>query len=218
MWMWTWIGSCWLNRQVETVSPMSLSPMALSLMSLSQMSLSRMYLSPKSLSPMSLSLRCALDGLVGKEWTSPRVVEEAMIVVFRLRLGSCLVRFLCSNLFISGIHYYTCCKVFGSLKVYLIYGFCTGLIFIGFSLFIELWDIVHAEFLQLLAFKEPPCDGIAAQLVSWKYCELTHEAAQAQHQLSSLYTVYTPLLTCRWQCQRRPLSVALNFHVERSSP
>jgi len=31
-------------------------------------------------------------------------------------------------------------------------------------------------------------------------------------------TVNTPLLTCRWLCQRRPLSIAPNFHAERCSP
>ena len=35
--------------------------------------------------------------------------------------------------------------------------------FIGFILFIVLWDIAHAVFLQLLACKEPPCDGVEAQ-------------------------------------------------------
>jgi hypothetical protein len=44
-----------------------------------------------------------------------------MVVAFRLGLGSCLVRFLCSNLFISGFDYYTRREVFGSLKVYFIY-------------------------------------------------------------------------------------------------
>jgi len=67
------------------------------------------------------------------------------------------------HLFISSIDYYTLREVFGSLKVYFIYGFCTGSIFIGFSLFIVLWDIGHAAFLQLLACKEPPCDGVEAQ-------------------------------------------------------
>jgi hypothetical protein len=47
--------------------------------------------------------------------------------------------------------------------VYFIYGFCTGLIFIGFGLFIVLWDITQAAFLQLLVCKEPPCDGVEAQ-------------------------------------------------------
>jgi len=51
-----------------------------------------------------------------------------MVVVFRLGSGSCLVRFLCSNLFISGIDYYTRREVFGSLKVYFIYRFCIGFI------------------------------------------------------------------------------------------
>ena len=74
-----------------------------------------------------------------------------------------LVRFLCFNLFISGIYYYTRREVFGLLKVYFIYEFCTGFIFIGFSLFIVLWDIAHSAFLQLLACKKPPCDGVEAQ-------------------------------------------------------
>jgi hypothetical protein len=66
-----------------------------------------------------------------------------MVVAFRLGSGSCLVHFLCSNLFISGIYYYTRREVFGSLKVYFISGFCSGFIFFGFSLFIVLWDIAH---------------------------------------------------------------------------
>jgi len=61
------------------------------------------------------------DGSVGEEQTSPRVAEEAMVVVFGLGSGSCLVRFLCSNLFISHIDYYTSRKVFGSLRVYFIH-------------------------------------------------------------------------------------------------
>jgi hypothetical protein len=35
-------------------------------------------------------------------------------------------------------------EVFGSLKVYFNYGFCTGFNFIAFSLLIVLWDIGHA--------------------------------------------------------------------------
>jgi len=77
---------------------------------------------------------------------------------------------------------------------------------------------MHAAFWKLLACKEPPSDGVEAQSVSGKYRELSHKPAQAQHQLSSLSTVYTPLLTCCQQCQRRPLSIAPNFHAERSSP
>jgi len=45
-----------------------------------------------------------------------------------------------------------------------------------------------------------------------------HQTAQAQLQLSSLSTVNTPLLPRHRQCQRRPHSVAPNFHAERSSP
>jgi hypothetical protein len=33
----------------------------------------------------------------------------------------------------------------------------------GSILFIVLWDIAHAVFLQLLACKEPPYDGVEAQ-------------------------------------------------------
>ena len=42
--------------------------------------------------------------------------------------------------------------------MYFIYGFC-----IGFILFIVVWDITHAAFLQLLACKECHCDGVEAQ-------------------------------------------------------
>jgi len=49
-----------------------------------------------------------------------------MVVAFGLGLGSCLVCFLCSNQFISGIDCYMCREVFGSLKVYFIDGFCIG--------------------------------------------------------------------------------------------
>ena len=58
----------------------------------------------------------------------------------------------------SGIDYYTSRKLFGSPRVYCIYGF-----FIDFILFIVLWDIVHAAFLQLLGCKERPCDGVEAR-------------------------------------------------------
>jgi hypothetical protein len=138
-----------------------------------------------------------LDGSVGEERTSPGVAEQVMIVAFSLVSGSCLVRFLCSNQFIPGIYYYTRHVVFGSLKVYFIYGFCTGFIFIGFGLFIVLWDITHATFLQLLGCKEPPCNCVEAEYVSCKYGDLTDKAVQAHHQLSSLATVYTPLRACR---------------------
>jgi len=84
-----------------------------------------------------------LDCSVGEEWTSHRVAEEAMIVVFGLGSDSCLVRFLCSNRYISGIDYYTRCQVIGSLRVHFMHRFC-----IGFILFIVLWDITHAAFLQ----------------------------------------------------------------------
>jgi len=51
-----------------------------------------------------------------------------MFVAFGLGSGSCLVHFLRSNLFISGIDYYTRRKVFGSLKMYFIFGLCIGFI------------------------------------------------------------------------------------------
>ena len=78
-----------------------------------------------------------------------------MVVVYRLGLDSCIVWFLCSNLLISDIEYYTRREVFESLRVYFVNGFCIGLI-----VFIVLWDITHGVSLQLLACKEPPCDGV----------------------------------------------------------
>jgi len=95
------------------------------------------------------------DGWVGEESTCPRISEEAIVVVFSFGSDSCLVYFLCSNLFISGIDNYTRCMVCGLLRVHFIYGFC-----IGFIIFIVLWDIVHEAFLQLLACKNPPCNGV----------------------------------------------------------
>jgi hypothetical protein len=44
-----------------------------------------------------------------------------MVVVCGLESGSCLVRFLFSNLSIPAINYYTRCEVFGSLMVYVIH-------------------------------------------------------------------------------------------------
>jgi len=84
-----------------------------------------------------------------------------MVVAFGLGSGCCLVRFLCSNQCISGIDYYTCREVFESLGVDFLYRFLIGL-----NLFIVLWDIANAVFLQLLACKEPPCDGDEAQYIS----------------------------------------------------
>jgi len=55
-----------------------------------------------------------------------------MVVAFGLGSGSCLVCFLCSNLFISGIEYYTHREVFGSLRVYFIHsimGHCAWSVF-----------------------------------------------------------------------------------------
>jgi len=158
------------------------------------------------------------DGSVGEEWTSPRIAGEAMVVAFKLGSGSCLVHLLWSNLCISGIEYFTHHKVFGLLKVNIIYGFYTGFIFIGFCSFIVWWDIQHAAFLQLLVCKVAPFNGVEDISVSWKYRELINKATQAHHELSSLCTVYTPLLMCHWQCQRRPLSIAPNFHAKRCLP
>ena len=45
-----------------------------------------------------------------------------------------------------------------------------------------------------------------------------HQTAKAQHQVESRWTVNTPLLACRRPFQRRPISVALNFHAARRSP
>jgi hypothetical protein len=84
-----------------------------------------------------------------------------MVDVFKLRLGSCHVWFLCSNQLISVIDNYPHHKVFGLLMVHFIYVF-----YIGFVLLIVLWDITHTVFLQLLACEEPTCDGIGGQYVS----------------------------------------------------
>jgi len=99
-----------------------------------------------------------LDGLVSEKWTTARDAEEAMVIAHEFGLGSCVVHFVCSYRFISGIDHYTHREVFESLRVDFLYGFCIGCI-----LFIVLWDIAHAVFLQLLACKEPPCDGVEAQ-------------------------------------------------------
>jgi len=45
-----------------------------------------------------------------------------------------------------------------------------------------------------------------------------HQTAQALHQQSFCSTVWTPLLACCRQCQRRPLSFDLNVDAKRSSP
>jgi len=51
-----------------------------------------------------------------------------MVVAFGLRSGSCLVCFLCPDLSMSGIDYYTHREVFGLLKLYFIHGFCIGFV------------------------------------------------------------------------------------------
>jgi len=76
--------------------------------------------------------------------------------------------------------------------------------------------MAHAAFLQLLACKELPCDGVGAhwiRQVSWKYCKLTNQAAQAEHQLSTISTVYTSLLTCGQHWQRWPCSLHPKFNA-----
>jgi len=102
----------------------------------------------------------------------------------------------------------------GSFHSWVLYWFY----FIGCIVFIELRDIAHAAFLQLLAYKKHRFDGVEAEYVCWMYRELTHKTAPAHHQLSSASTVSTSLHTCRRQCRRRPCSVAPNFHAERYSP
>jgi hypothetical protein len=60
------------------------------------------------------------DGSEGVELTSPHVEEMAIVVGFWFGSGSCLIRFLCSTLFIAHTDYFTRREVFGSLKVYFI--------------------------------------------------------------------------------------------------
>jgi len=168
------------------------------------------------------------DGSVGEEWTSPRVAAEACIQVgvgfiscefpllwsihlghwfrhawrcfVRLGYGCGLVCFICSNLFISGIDYYTRRKVFGSLRVY-------------FLFIHSIMGHRTCSVLQLLAWW---CGGSInlSNIVSL----YPHQTAKAELQLSSVSTVNTPLLPCCRQCQRRPHSVAPNCHAKRSSP
>jgi len=84
-----------------------------------------------------------------------------MGVVIWLQSGCCLVRFRCLNLSPSGIDYDMHRELVGLLRVYYIYGLC-----VSFILFIVLWDITQTAFFQVLAYKEPPCDGVEAQYVS----------------------------------------------------
>jgi len=87
---------------------------------------------------------------------------------------------------------------------------CSGF---SYHLFIVSWDIVHAVFLQLLAWWCWGSINLSSIVILYP-----HQTAQAQLQLSSHSTANTPLLPCCRQCQRRPHYVALNFHAERSSP
>lgn len=98
------------------------------------------------------------DVSLGEEETCARIAEESMVAALSLELGSCLVRFRSCNLFIAGNDYYLHHEGFELLRVYLIYGFS-----IGFILFIVLWNIAHAVFLQLLPCKDTPCDGVEVQ-------------------------------------------------------
>jgi hypothetical protein len=62
-----------------------------------------------------------LPTVVSEESTSPRIAEEAMVVVFGLGSGSCPFRFLCCKLSIPGVKYYTRREVFESLRVHVIH-------------------------------------------------------------------------------------------------
>jgi len=132
---------------------------------------------------------------VGVGWTSQYVAEELMVVTFGLWSDSCLVRFLCSNVSMWVINYSKCREGFGLHRVFFIYGFCIGCI-----LFILLWGIAHAAFLQLLVCKEPPCDCVEAEWiseVSWKYRKHTLTPGCSGPALSfvTFYSVYcTPRL------------------------
>jgi len=158
------------------------------------------------------------DFSVGMECTSPHISEKAMVFIFRLGSGSCLVCLICCTQFMSGIDFYTHREVFGSFGVDLCYWFCIHSIS-----FLVLRDITHAPLLQLLASKQPPCDGIEAQWisqVSWKYCELipTPGCSGQAPTFVPFYSVYsTPHVSLTLE-ERRPPAVAPNFHAERSSP
>jgi len=76
-------------------------------------------------------------------------VSFVLIYVFQALIITRIARFLDPSRFI----------LFKGFVLVLFYWFY----FIGFILFIVLWDMVHAVFLQLLACNEPPCDGVEAQ-------------------------------------------------------
>jgi hypothetical protein len=89
-----------------------------------------------------------LSDVVGEEWTSPRIAEEAMVVAFGL------VRVLV--LFVSFVLIYVS-------QALIITRATRGLNRSVYISFLVLWDITHAAFLQLLACKEPLCDGVEAK-------------------------------------------------------
>jgi len=72
----------------------------------------------------------------------------------------------------------------------------------------------HVRHLLVMVLRLSKSLKLAESIVSWH----PHQTAQAQRQLSSITTVNIPLLACHQQFRRRPLSVASNFHGERSSP
>ena len=90
------------------------------------------------------------------------MAEEAIVVAFRKGSGFCVAHFLCPNRFISCIQYDTHREVLDRLRFIPFIGFVL-VSFYWLYFFIVLWDIAHAAFLQVLAWKEPPCDDVEAQ-------------------------------------------------------
>jgi hypothetical protein len=124
--MGVWISNCRTNRQVATVSPMSLSLLSLSLMSLSLM----------SLSPMSLSLRSAQ---IAQEATNePVLALERMQWSLCLGLSRVLVLFVSfAPIYLSQAMIITCIMRFMYRS-----GF---ILFLGFVLVLLYWQyFIHS--------------------------------------------------------------------------
>jgi hypothetical protein len=72
------------------------------------------------------------EGSVCKEQSSPRVAMNAVVVAFELGTGSCLVHFLCSNIFISCIDYYMRREVLDRSRFILFIGFVLVLVYFSY--------------------------------------------------------------------------------------
>jgi hypothetical protein len=141
--MWMCIIRCMANRQVVTVSSMSFSPMSISAMSLSPMSIFPMCLSVTSISAISLSMLYARMRLSAM---------SKLVLALQRRRG-----FLCQGLYRVLVLFVSFVLIYLS-QALIIIPVARFLDCSQFILFIVLWNIMYAVFLQLLAYKEPSCD------------------------------------------------------------